>query len=118
MKKTLIVIVSTAAFLGACKTTKQTTTTVAPVDCSNKNYTYEADIKSIIENNCSKCHNSNNKAGYNFLTLESVIKAAKNGDLLGTIKHQKGFTKMPLMKPQLPQELIDKIECWVNNGMK
>lgn len=120
MKKTLIATVILAGFIAACKAPQKTATTTPPlkVDCTNKNYSYAADIKSIIESNCSKCHNSNNKAGYNFLTLESVKKGVQNGELLGTIKFLKGYPKMPKMAPQLSQELIDKIECWINNGMK
>ena len=45
-------------------------------------------------------------------------KAALNGELLGTIKHQKGYPKMPAFKEKLDQASIDKIECWINNGMK
>lgn len=120
MKKTLITTAIIAGLFAACKTTKPTATAVAPtpLDCSNKAYTYAVDIKPIIESNCSKCHNTNNKAGYNFLTLESVKKGVGNGELLGTIKHQKGFPGMPKFSAQLPQESIEKIECWIKNGMK
>jgi mono/diheme cytochrome c family protein len=121
MKKIIIASTAIALIFAACKSTKQTTT-VAPaaaLDCSsNKNLTYNTDIKTIIQTNCSKCHNTNNKAGYNFLTLESVKKAASNGQLLGTIKHSKGFPKMPAFAAKMDQATIDKIECWINNGMK
>ncbi len=104
----------------ACKGTKQTTKVepVAVLDCSNKSLSYVTDIKPIIETNCSKCHNTNEKAGYNFLKIESVKKAANNGELLGTIKHAKGFPKMPIAAEKLNQASIDKIECWIKNGMK
>jgi mono/diheme cytochrome c family protein len=120
MKKLIYLPIIAISLLGACKSTKQPVATVVTVllDCSNKSLSYTADIKSIIETSCSKCHNSNNKGGYNFLTFESVKKSATNGQLLGTIKHQKGFDAMPRMAPKLPQETIDKIECWINNGMK
>lgn len=120
MKKLVFASIITISLLGACKSTKQpvATTPAVPLDCSNKSLSYTADIKSILETGCAKCHNSNNKAGYNFLTFASVKKAAINGYLLGSIKHQKGFDAMPRMAPKLPQETIDKIECWINNGMK
>ena len=119
MKKLIYVPIIIIGFLAACKSTKPPVeTTTVPLDCSNKTLTYTTDIKSIIETSCAKCHNKNNKAGYNFLTLESVKKAATSGELLGTIKHQKGYSKMPMGASKLPQESIDKIECWINNGMK
>lgn len=120
MKKIIISSAIIASILVACKTGKETVSTApaVPLDCSNKALTYSKDIKPIIETNCSKCHNANEKAGYNFLKIESVKKAALNGELLGTIKHQKGFPKMPEFAHKLDQVYIDKIECWINNGMK
>lgn len=120
MKKIIVSSAIIASLLVACKSSKETasTTPVAPLDCSNKTLTYNTDIKPIIETNCSKCHNANEKAGYNFLKIEFVKKAVADGHLLGTIKHQKGFDKMPAYAAKLDQALIDKIECWINNGMK
>jgi cytochrome c5 len=120
MKKIIITSTVIALLFAACKGTQKTATTtpVVPLDCSNKALTYNTEIKTIIENNCTKCHNTNNKAGYNFFTLESVKKAVGNGQLLGTIKHTSGFAKMPAYAAKLDQSAIDKIECWINNGMK
>lgn len=119
MKRIIISSAIIASLLVACKSSKQTTTApVAILDCSNKSVTYAADIKPIIEENCSRCHNANEKAGYNFLKIEFVKKAVADGHLLGTIKHQKGFDKMPANAAKLDQATIDKIECWINNGMK
>ena len=120
MKKIILTATVIAALLVACKGTKETvsTTPVAPLDCTSKTLSYQTDIKPIIETNCSRCHNANEKAGYNFLKIESVKKAATSGVLLGTIKHQKGFPKMPAYAAKLDQTSIDKIECWINNGMK
>ena len=120
MKKIINSATIIASLLVACKGTKETVSTppVVPLDCSNKTLTYSVDIKPIIESSCTKCHNKNEKAGYNFLKIEFVKKAALNGELLGTIKHQKGFPKMPALAAKLDQLSIDKIECWINNGMK
>ena len=121
MKKIILSTVILASIVAGCKTTKPTAT-VAPaaaLDCSSNNaLTYNGDIKAILQTHCTKCHNTNNKAGYNFLTLESVKKGVSNGELLGTIKHSKGFPKMPAFAAKMDQATIDKIECWINNGMK
>ncbi len=121
MKKIIIASAAIALILAGCKSSKQTAT-VAPtaaLDCSsNKDLTYNGDIKAILQAHCTKCHNTNNKAGYNFLTLESLKKGVANGELLGTIKHLKGFPKMPAFAAKMDQPTIDKIECWINNGMK
>jgi mono/diheme cytochrome c family protein len=119
MKKIVITSFTIAALFAACKSTKETSVAVVEkVDCSTySGLTYSKDIKTIIETNCAKCHNKNNKAGFNFLTLESVKKGVSNGELLGTIKHQKGYPKMPIGAPKLSQDDINKIECWINSGM-
>ncbi|MBA3707101.1 MAG: hypothetical protein H0W84_14725 [Bacteroidetes bacterium] len=119
MKKIFISTVVIVSALAACKTTKTSTETKSvALDCSGKTFTYALDIKPIMEQYCTSCHNKNEKAGYNLLELEFVKKAATNGYLLGTIKHASGFSPMPEMAPKMDQPTIDKIECWINNGMK
>lgn len=120
MKKLFVSTVVIATTLMACKGSKETasSTPAVPLDCTSKVITYTADIKPIMENSCTRCHNTNNKGGYNFLTLESVKKAAESGHLLGSIKHEKGFKGMPYFAGKLDQASIDKVECWIKNGMK
>jgi|ERR1017187_6851167 cytochrome c553 len=118
MKKIILTSSIVAVLFVACKSKKETVSTAPALNCANKALAYNTDIKSIIESSCTRCHNTNEKAGYNFFTIESVKKAALNGELLGTIKHQAGFPKMPKMADKLDQASIDKIECWINNGMK
>ena len=120
MKKIAIVTLI-ACSIAACKTSKETTTkitTAAQVDCTSSTLTYASGIKAIIETNCARCHNENEKAGYNFLTLESVKKAAENGELMRSIKHEKGIDPMPAYADKLDDSTIGKIQCWINNGMK
>ena len=121
MKKILFTSAFFATILFACKT-KEKTVATTPVkkgpDCFVTNYTYEGVIKPIMDQNCGGCHNENMKAGYNFNRLEFVKKAAENGYLLGTIKHLDGYDPMPAHAEKLDQATIDKIECWINTGMK
>jgi mono/diheme cytochrome c family protein len=106
--------------LAACKSKQKTTDTAVKKgpDCASTSYTYTADIKPIMESNCVRCHNTNMKAGYNFGDVESVKKAGSNGYLLGTIKHEAGYMAMPAYAEPLDQATINKIECWINTGMK
>ncbi len=116
MKKIIITSIVITSILAACKTAQKPVAT--KIDCSDKSVTYTADIKPMMEQYCTKCHNNNEKAGYNLLKLEFVKKGALNGELLGTIKHIAGYPAMPMMAEKMPQAAIDKIECWINNGMK
>lgn len=110
------------AILNACGTSKKAETASIPFDCNSvKEISYKTDILPIMEPNCasSGCHNDKSrKHNISVLNLDDVKKAASKGELLGTIKHEKGYPKMPMFKPKLKEEDIQKIECWVKNGMK
>lgn len=122
MKKTIVFSILVLTTLAACKTKEKSVTEKAvekpKLDCTGKAYAFNADIKPIMYQYCVSCHNTNFKAGYNFQQESSVKKAAQSGHLLGTIKHEHGFSNMPAMSAKLDQSIIDKIECWINNGMK
>ena len=122
MKKGILVFAFIAIAIAACKTSKEATKTDSSVvkpalDCSASGLTL-ASIKPIIDGNCTSCHGYGGAAGYNFLSSSDIIRAGKNGELLGTIKHTRGFPAMPENAEQLDQASIDKIECWISNGMK
>ncbi len=120
MKKTVLLIALLAAIATACKTKKEATATVppAPLDCSTSVVTYEA-VKSIIASKCNRCHNyGSTPGGYSLLNIDDVKRAATNGALLGTIKHNSGYFAMPAQASKLDQATINTIECWVKNGMK
>jgi hypothetical protein len=113
MKKLLITTTAIAIVFAACKT-KQPTTSVQPKkECK---YTYTVDIKPIMEQYCVKCHGS--AGGYDLKNFDDVSRSAKNGSLVGTIKWQSGFPKMPARSAQLDSATITKIECWVEAGAK
>lgn len=119
MRNSILSIVILTIGIASCKTREKTVAAPqVPLNCDNTNYTYLTDISPIMQQNCTRCHNSNMKAGYNFNELESVKRAAGNGYLLGTIKHMDGYSSMPAMSGQLEQATIDKIECWIKTGMK
>lgn len=122
MKKIFLIALISIVVISACKTAKETAkpevaVVKAPLDCSTSAAKYD-DIKSIIDKNCTSCHGYGGSGGLNFLSSVDVKRAAIKGELLGTIKHHKGFPRMPANAGQLDQADIDKIECWINNGMK
>ena len=120
MKKALVMSIACAFFIVACKTAKTTTTnTEKKPDCSSQMaLSYAADIKPIFENQCNNCHSNGGRGGYDFTIADDVNRAAKNGALLGAVKHQSGYDPMPARAPKLDDMTISKLECWINNGMK
>ena len=80
------------------------------------NVSYTNDVKPILERECVSCHSPSGNVSYIPLhTYENVVSFVPN-PLLGTIKHEPGFSKMPLGREKLPQEEIDLIEVWINEG--
>jgi len=75
----------------------------------NSGVSYEASIKSIIENNCaiSGCHNGSVSPN---LTSFSTIQSRAS-----SIKTKTGNKSMP-KGSSLSQQQIDLISCWVNDG--
>lgn len=125
--KTFIVILIGILTCAACNTSKKTVyylTVQKELNCPDIELTFNTDIKQIFKKKCTHCHNKNERAGYNFHKYEFVKKAALSGKLLGAIKHLKDYKPMPRFVPflknadKLDQEYIDKIECWINSGMK
>ena len=121
MKRLFIPVFIIAIAVIACKTTEPAKTSTVPVkialDCSaSSTASFAKDIKPIFDQYCVSCHGD--AGGYDFTTFADISRAAKNGDLLGTIKWQHRFPKMPANSAQLDQDIINKIECWINNGLK
>ncbi|MCI0750521.1 MAG: SprB repeat-containing protein [Flammeovirgaceae bacterium] len=81
---------------------------------SNTGVSYLNDIKPILETNCIKsgCHNGDNGAERNWSVLSNVQAKAQG------IKTRTGNKSMPkdIAPTGLPQNEIDLIACWVDEG--
>lgn len=85
--------------------------------CDTLNVTYAGKIKPIIDLNCLGCHSGSNPGGnINLSTYSGLQAIALNGKLLGSIRHQSGYSAMPKNAPSLPQCEIDAIRIWVDSG--
>ncbi|MCC6818123.1 MAG: hypothetical protein IT245_04465 [Bacteroidia bacterium] len=127
VSKLIYVCLSGALILVACKAgkTKVATTTPAPVAattnvCTNTAYTYDNDIKSIIDNNCAKtCHSASNHAsGINLSTHELVKEEALKSRFMQSLKHEGWISPMPKKSPKLSDSTLNVLSCWIENGCK
>lgn len=126
MKKVTVAALVGIALITACKTAKkpietaktETQKTETAPSCGGTSFSFDAHIKPIMEQYCTSCHGYAGAGGLNFNNKSDVVKAANKGELLGTIKWHKGYPKMPEGGDQLDKASIDKIECWISNGMK
>ena len=88
------------------------------------NSLFENEIKPIFLNNCISCHNSNlNYAGIVLEEFESIVENIDHSMSeinAGTMPYDEDFT--PAINSSLidvlNDTLIDKIECWILNGME
>lgn len=87
------------------------------IECNNTKVTFTTHIAPLVSNNCQSCHNNSMMNGNISLEGYENIKAqAENGNLVGAVDHQPGFTPMPQGQPKLPACEIEAIQKWIDNG--
>lgn len=87
------------------------------LECETQDVTYTSTILPILQNNCYSCHNQ--AANNGNVTLEghsNLLRYVNNGQLLGAIRHESGFSPMPQNAAQLVECDIAKIEAWIDAG--
>ena len=87
------------------------------VECDTVDVTYTEKILPIIRNNCYGCHDQASNFGN--ITLEGhdqLKRYVDNGQLLGVIRRESGFSPMPKNGPPLVDCDIEKIEVWIQQG--
>ncbi len=77
------------------------------------------DVQPIINNNCVVCHTNppENGAPMPLLNYENVKDAVQNRGLLDRISSEDLGFLMPFGGPRLPQNLIDTIIQWEEDGL-
>lgn len=88
-----------------------------PPDCDTINVSYADDVWPIISTNCTSCHSGGAPSGNVYLdNYDNIVKAAENGSLLGTIRHESGWSPMPKGGTKLSDCNIAIIEKWVDDS--
>ena len=88
-------------------------------DIAITNVTYTNSIKSIIDNNCLSCHSNppTNYAPMSLVNFQQVKNSVQNGGLIDRISRNQGSSgMMPLGGARLPQQSINLIIEWQNQG--
>jgi len=85
--------------------------------CNVLGSSFSQDILPIFETNCtvSGCHDAaTNSGGF---TWDSHTIISSNIDyILHVINHDPGYPTMPKNSPKLNDTIIQKIQCWADNG--
>ncbi|WP_299185163.1 hypothetical protein [uncultured Aquimarina sp.] len=81
--------------------------------------TYDNNVKSIIDSNCTSCHTDPpiNFAPMPLLTFDQVKEAVDNRALLDRVSSEDISFLMPSGGPRLPQATIDIILQWNTDGL-
>ena len=87
------------------------------VPCEVLTSSFNSDILPIFTTNCaiSGCHNLATSSG-GFAWETHAVISANVEYILHVINHEPGYPKMPKNKSKLHDTLIQKIQCWYDNG--
>jgi uncharacterized membrane protein len=119
MKNTYITLIA-LLILASCSSVSEDDLIEPIILETNETVNYTEDIQPIIENNCTICHSNPpvNGAPMSLVTYINVVNAVNNNDLINRISRAAGEAgAMPLGGPKLPQNLIDLIIQWQEDGL-
>ncbi|MBT3174502.1 MAG: hypothetical protein HN336_06610 [Lentimicrobiaceae bacterium] len=86
-------------------------------DCDTTNVTFSNDVMPVISASCTGCHSGSAPAGNIRLSnYDEIVSVANNGSLMGTIKHESGWSPMPKNGNKLSDCKIQKIDRWILDG--
>ena len=94
----------------------------APAVCDTITVRYSVEIKAILDEHCTPCHEEGNIISGINLYNHSVISALAldgkftYGTLLSAVMHEGGAPEMPDGGPKLQDCEINKIAAWVHDG--
>lgn len=117
MKSKYLILILIVTFFSSCSYNSEDDLTE---DIVIDNFvTYEANVRAIIDNNCINCHNNPpvNGAPMALITFDNVKAAVENRNLIGRISATDA-TVMPFGGPRLPQNLIDLVIQWEQEGFQ
>lgn len=90
-----------------------------PADCNIDSVGFAADIFPIISQNCLGCHSD--AANFGNVSLADYTKVKQYADdksLLGSVRHDSGYSPMPQGQAKLSNCDIKKIDKWISEGAK
>lgn len=87
------------------------------IPCDTIDVSFAADINPMITENCVSCHgNTSPSAGISLVGYSNIQAVAGNGKLLGSLRHETGYSAMPKNAPKFDDCKINLITRWINTG--
>lgn len=86
-------------------------------ECVTTGVTYTGFVEALIEQRCLTCHaQSINLGGVNLEGYAALKVYVDNGEFLGSVRHDPGFSPMPENQQKMPECDILKLEAWIADG--
>lgn len=86
--------------------------------CDTTSFTYNRDVRIILDKECVSCHNiTTSTSNIRLDSYEEVKKVGESGALVGVIDWLPGWRTMPQNRAQLPDCERAVIRKWVEDGM-
>ena len=84
--------------------------------CDTSHVTYALTAAPLLQQSCAPCHTAGAAGGVSVSTYAGVRAIANNGQLLGTVNHEAGYSPMPKGAAKLSDCDISKLRQWVADG--
>ncbi len=85
--------------------------------CDTTNVTFKGSVFPIVETYCLGCHSGNSPGGGIYLrNYNDLVAVANNGKLMGSIRHDPGYSPMPKNANKLSDCQIETFNIWIKNG--
>ncbi len=85
--------------------------------CDSVAVTYTTSIAPIMTNYCTRCHRTGRTdGGVNIAGYAQLSVYVNSGQLLGAIRHDRGFSPMPSSGTRIPACDLQKITTWIAAG--
>lgn len=120
MKKVLIILAITAIICTTCYyDSEEYLYPEINNTCDTVNVTFSVTISDMLGNHCLSCHSNTTAAGFGSnIRLEDYADVkSRSQDVLGSIKHESGYSPMPKSAAKLDDCLIKQFEIWIQDGM-
>lgn len=79
--------------------------------------TYENTVRAIVQGNCVGCHNDPPRNGAPFALVTYQQVSARANNILSAMSRQNGAAGAMPPVGRLPQNTIDQIQEWIDNGL-
>jgi hypothetical protein len=84
--------------------------------CDTSSVTFSGQIWPMMETYCTGCHSTGNPGGGIVIAgYEDMVALAGNGSLMGSIRYEPGYAKMPTNQP-LSECNISLLQKWIDDG--